>query len=53
MRESSQRMVPANDFSRKQRFTEGFHTKVEFLQRQAYAFRNSQNHRMRVKGLFS
>jgi transposase len=29
--------------------TEGFHTKMEVLQRQAYGFRNFQNYRLRVK----
>ncbi len=31
--------------------TEGFHTKMETLQRQAYRFRNFQNYRLRVKVL--
>jgi len=29
--------------------TEGFHTKIEVLQRQAYGFRNFQNYRLRVR----
>jgi Transposase len=39
-------------FTRNNAITEGFHTKVEVLQRQAYGFRNFQNYRMRVKVLF-
>jgi len=31
--------------------TEGFHTKMEVLQRQAYGFRNFANHRLRVRVL--
>lgn len=34
-------------------FTEGFHTKMEVLQRQAYGFRNFNNYRLRVKVLCS
>ncbi len=33
--------------------TEGFHTKMEVLQRQAYGFRNFQNYRLRVKVMCS
>ena len=33
--------------------TEGFHTKMEVLQRQAYGFRNFNNYRLRVKVLCS
>jgi transposase len=29
--------------------TEGFHTKMEVLQRQAYGFRNFKNYRLRVR----
>ena len=36
-------------FTRNNAITEGFHTKMEVLQRQAYGFRNFQNYRMRVK----
>lgn len=36
-------------FTRSNGITEGFHTKMEVLQRQAYGFRNFQNYRMRVK----
>lgn len=36
-------------FSRNNGITEGFHTKMEVLQRQAYGFRNFQNYRMRVR----
>jgi len=31
--------------------TEGFHNKMELINRQAYGFRNFQNYRMRVKVL--
>ena len=40
-------------FTRNNGITEGFHTKMELLQRQAYGFRNFQNYRMRVKVLCS
>ena len=40
-------------FTRNNGITEGFHTKMEVLQRQAYGFRNFQNYRMRVKVLCS
>ena len=36
-------------FTRSNGITEGFHTKMEVLQRQAYGFRNFQNYRLRVK----
>lgn len=35
-------------FTRNNGITEGFHTKMEVLQRQAYGFRNFNNYRMRV-----
>jgi transposase len=38
-------------FSRNNGITEGFHTKIEVLQRQAYGFRNFQNYRLRVRVL--
>jgi hypothetical protein len=38
-------------FTRNKAITEGFHTKMEVLQRQAYGFGNFQNYRMRVKAL--
>jgi transposase len=40
-------------FTRNNGITEGFHTKMELLQRQAYGFRNFQNYRMRVKVMCS
>ena len=40
-------------FTRNNGITEGFHTKMEVLQRQAYGFRNFQNYRLRVKVLCS
>ncbi len=38
-------------FSRNNGITEGFHTKMELINRQAYGFRNFDNYRMRVKVL--
>jgi transposase len=35
-------------FTRNNGITEGFHTKMEVLQRQAYGFRNFRNYRLRV-----
>jgi len=40
-------------FTRNNAITEGFHTKMEVLQRQAYGFRNFNNYRWRVKVLCS
>jgi transposase len=40
-------------FTRNNAITEGFHTKMEVLQRQAYGFRNFQNYRLRVKVMCS
>jgi transposase len=40
-------------FTRNNGITEGFHTKMEVLQRQAYGFRNFNNYRLRVKVLCS
>lgn len=40
-------------FTRNNGITEGFHTKMEVLQRQAYGFRNFHNYRLRVKVLCS
>lgn len=36
-------------FTRNNAITEGFHTKMEVVQRQAYGFRNFQNYRLRVR----
>jgi len=36
-------------FTRNNGITEGFHTKMELLQRQAYGFRNFNNYRLRVR----
>ena len=36
-------------FTRNNGITEGFHTKMEVLQRQAYGFRNFSNYRLRVR----
>ena len=40
-------------FTRNNSITEGFHTKMEVLQRQAYGFRNFQNYRLRVRVMCS
>ncbi len=40
-------------FTRNNGITEGLHTKMEALQRQAYGFRNFQNYRLRVKVMCS
>jgi transposase len=40
-------------FTRNNGITEGFHTKMEVMQRQAYGFRNFNNYRLRVKVLCS
>ena len=49
----SQEIAAMWRFTRNNGSTEGFHTKMEVLQRQAYGFRNFQNYRMRVKVLCS
>jgi transposase len=38
-------------FTRNNAITEGFHNKMELINRQAYGFRNFQNYRLRVKVL--
>jgi len=40
-------------FTRSNGITEGFHTKMAVLQRQAYGFRNFGNYRLRVKAMCS
>ena len=40
-------------FTRNNAITEGFHTKMEVLQRQAFGFRNFENYRLRVKVMCS
>ncbi len=40
---------PVWRFTRNNGITEGFHTKMELLQRQAYGFRKFQNYRLRVR----
>ena len=49
----SQEIVAMWRFTRNNGITEGFHTKMELLQRQAYGFRNFQNYRLRVKVMCS
>ena len=36
-------------FTRSNSMTEGFHSKMELITRQAYIYRNFNNYRMRVK----
>jgi len=38
-------------FTRNNGMTEGFHTKMEMIQRRAFGFRNFENYRLRVKAL--
>ena len=45
----SQEIAAMWRFTRNNGITEGFHTKMEVLQRQAYGFRNFSNYRLRVK----
>ena len=40
-------------FTRNNGITEGFHNKMELINRQAYGFRNFQNYRLRVQVLCS
>jgi hypothetical protein len=40
-------------YTRSNGITEGFHTKIEVLQRQSCGFRNFQNYRLRVKVMCS
>jgi transposase len=49
----SQEIATMWRFTRNNGITEGFHTKMEVLQRQAYGFRNFQNYRLRVKVMCS
>jgi len=49
----SQEIIAMWRFTRNNGITEGFHTKMELLQRQAYGFRNFQNYRLRVKVMCS
>jgi transposase len=36
-------------FTRNNGITQGFHNKMELISRQAYGFRNFENHRLRAK----
>ena len=49
----SQEIVAMWRFTRNNGITEGFHNKMELINRQAYGFRNFQNYRLRVKVLCS
>jgi hypothetical protein len=46
-------VVLGRSFTCNNGITEGFHTKMELLSRQAYGFRNFQNYRLRVKVMCS
>jgi transposase len=47
----SEEIVSMWRFTRNNGITEGFHNKMELINRQAYGFRNFQNYRLRVKVL--
>jgi transposase len=47
----SEEIVTMWRFTRNNGITEGFHNKMELINRQAYGFRNFQNYRLRVKVL--
>jgi transposase len=47
----SQEIVAMWRFTRNNGITEGFHNKMELINRQAYSFRNFENYRLRVKVL--
>jgi transposase len=49
----SEEIVTMWRFTKNNGITEGFHNKMEALQRQAYGFRNFQNYRMRVRVMCS
>jgi len=49
----SEEIVAMWRFTRNNGITEGFHTKMEVLQRQAYGFRNFHNYRLRVRVMCS
>jgi transposase len=53
LRMSEEEIATMWRFTRNNGITEGFHTKMEVLQRQAYGFRNFNNYRLRVKVLCS
>jgi transposase len=47
----SEEIVAMWRFTRNNRITEGFHNKMELINRQAYGFRNFENYRLHVKVL--
>jgi len=47
----SQEILAMWRFTRNKGITEGFHNKIELINRQAYGFRNFENYRLRVKVL--
>jgi transposase len=51
LRSWSQEIVAMWRFTRNHGITEGFHTKMEMISRQAFGFRNFENYRLRVKVL--
>jgi len=51
LRNWSQEIVAMWRFTKNNGITEGFHTKMEMISRQAFGFRNFENYRRRVKVL--
>jgi transposase len=51
LRAWSQEIAAMWRFTRNNGITEGFHTKMEMISRQAFGFRNFENYRLRVKVL--
>jgi transposase len=47
----SEKIVAIGRFTRNNGITEGFHNKMELINRQAYGFRNFENYRLPVKVL--
>jgi transposase len=45
------RQCRGSRFTRNNGITEGFHNKMELINRQAYGLRNIENYRLRVKAL--
>jgi transposase len=49
----SEEIVAMWRFTKNNGITEGFHNKMELINRQAYGFRNFENYRLRVKVMCS
>lgn len=47
----SEELVRMWRFTKNNGITEGFHTKMEMINRRAYGFRNFENYRLRVRAL--